>query len=88
MKLKILQLVKKIPKSVFLGVLDALLPNIKDSIKEKESAFVGEKGKLQIDYTRLLAAFVAFLLIVLSIFDVITFQDVIKALDQWNLLLQ
>ena len=78
MNLKILALIKKIPKSVFLGVLDALLPNIKDSIKEKPSYFIQEKPGLLIDWPRLTAAFVAFTVIVLSILDLINFFKI------WN----
>jgi hypothetical protein len=84
MNLKILALIKKIPKSVFLGVLDALLPNIKDSIKEKPSYFIQEKPGLLIDWPRLTAAFVAFTVIVLSILDLIKVEDLINFFKIWN----
>jgi hypothetical protein len=84
MKIKILTLLKKIPKSVVLGFLDALLPNIKESIQEKPSEFLQEKAKLLIDWPRLTAAFVGFTIVILSILDLIKLKDLINILNLWN----
>jgi hypothetical protein len=88
MKLKIISLIKKIPKSVFLGLADAILPNIKESIKENPSEFVQLPSSFKIDWTRLTSAFVFFTLILLAIFDFITFNDIVKFFKEWSLLLQ
>lgn len=88
MKKKIITVAKNLPKSIFLGFTDAILPHIKESVKEKESDFAKELPKLNINYTRLTSALVFFTLNILAIFDFITFQDIIKFLEQWNFLLQ
>ena len=88
MKFKIFSLIKKIPKSVFLGIGDAILPNIKESIKEKQSEFVQLPNTFTIDWTRLTSAFVFFTLILLAIFDFITFDDIANFFKSWNSLLQ
>lgn len=88
MKKKIATGLKNLPKAVLLGFTDALLPNIKDSIKEKDSEFVRELPTLDIDWTRLTSALVSFTLIILAIFDFITAEDIIKFLTAWSALLQ
>jgi hypothetical protein len=88
MKRKIINGIKNFPKSIVLGFLDALLPYIKESIKEKESEFARELPKLQIDWTRLTSALVSFTIIILCIFDFITADDIIKFLTAWSALLQ
>ena len=88
MKRKIINSIKNFPKSIVLGFLDALLPYIKESVKEKESDFAQELPKLQIDWTRLTSALVSFTIIILCIFDFITAEDIIKFLTAWSALLQ
>lgn len=88
MKRKIINGIKNFPKSIVLGFLDALLPYIKESIKEKESEFARELPKLQIDWTRLTSALVSFTIIILCIFDFITADDIIKFLTAWSALSQ
>lgn len=85
---------KKIPKycknfieSVGLGILDAILPNIKESLKQIPSEFIYEKGKFQVDIVRICTATVFFVLIILAICDIITFNDILIFVNQWNLLL-
>jgi hypothetical protein len=85
---------KKIPnycknfmQSLFLGIFDALLPNIKESLKQIPSEFLNDRGELKIDFVRICSATVFFVLMILSICDVITFNDILKFVDQWNLLL-
>lgn len=81
MKKKIITVAKNLPKSIFLGLCDAILPHIKESVKEKDSNFAKELPTLDINYTRLTSALVFFLLNVLTIFDVITYTDIIEFLD-------
>lgn len=88
MKRKIINTLSKFIKSIFLGFCDALLPYIKESIKEKDTLYVSESPKLDIDWTRLTSALVSFTIIILAIFDFITAQDIIKFLTAWNVLLQ
>lgn len=88
MKRKIFAVVKKIPVSVGKGILDAILPNIKESIKEKESDFKNELPKVSIDWTRLTTALVSFTIIILAIFDFITYDDILEFLSAWSVLLQ
>ena len=86
MKKKIITVAKNLPKSIFLGFTDAILPHIKESVKEKESDFLRETPQLNINYTRLTSALVFFTLNMLAIFDFITYQDIIKFLEQWSAL--
>ena len=79
---------RKFPKSIFLGFCDALLPYIKESIKEKDTLYISENPKLEIDWTRLTSALVSFTLIILAIFDFITAEDILKFLTAWSSLLQ
>jgi len=88
MKKKIVNGLKTFHTSLFLGFLDAFLPNIKDTIKEKQSDFLHDVPKLDIDWTRLTSALVSFTIIVLAIFDFITAKDIIEFLTAWNVLLQ
>ena len=87
MKKKLITVAKNLPKSIFLGFTDAILPHIKESVKEKESDFVKELPELNINYTRLTSALVFFTLNILAIFDIITFKDILTFLQQWSALL-
>lgn len=78
---------KKFTKSFFLGILDAVLPNIKESLKEIPSEFLNDRGQLKIDFVRICSATLFFVLIMLAICDVITFNDILNFVNQWNLLL-
>jgi hypothetical protein len=88
MKRKIINGLKKFHNSIFLGFTDAILPNIKDTIKEKQSDFLNDAPKLDIDWTRLTSALVSFTIIILAIFDFITADDIIKFLTAWSALFQ
>jgi len=88
MKKQLITYFKNLPKNIIFGFTDALLPHIKESVKEKDTDFFKETPKLEINYTRLTSALVFFTLNILAIFDFITFQDILKFLEQWNLLLQ
>ena len=88
MKRKIINTMRKVLKSIFLGFCDALLPYIKESIKEKDTLYISENPKLEIDWTRLTSALLSFTLIILAIFDFITADDILKFLTALNSLLQ
>ena len=88
MKKKIINRLKTFHTSLFLGIIDALLPNVKDTIKQKETDFLNDQPKLDIDWTRLTSALVSFTIIILAIFDFITAQDIIEFLTAWCVLLQ
>ena len=49
MKRKLISGLKNLPKSIFFGFTDAILPHIKESVKEKESDFVKELPELNIN---------------------------------------
>jgi hypothetical protein len=74
-------------QSLFLGILDAVLPNIKESLKQIPSEFLNDRGELKIDFVRICTATVFFVLIILAICDVITFNDILNFVNKWNLLL-
>lgn len=74
-------------QSLFLGILDAILPNIKESLKQIPSEFLNDRGELKIDFVRICTATVFFVLIILAICDVITFNDMINFVNKWKLLL-
>lgn len=88
MRKKLVNGLKTFHVSLFLGFLDALLPNIKDSIKEKQSDFLNDRPRLDIDWTRLTSSLVSFTIIILAMFDFITAKDIIQFLTAWNSLLQ
>ena len=88
MKKKIINRLKTFHTSLFLGIIDAFLPNVKDTIKQKETDFLNDQPKLDIDWTRLTSALVSFTIIILAIFDFITAQDIIEFLTAWSVLLQ
>lgn len=79
--------IQKFTKSLFLGILDAILPNIKESLKEIPSEFLNDRGELKVDIVRICTATVFFVLIILAICDVITFNDILIFVHKWNLLL-
>ena len=74
-------------QSLFLGILDAILPNMKESLKQIPSEFLNDRGELKIDFVRISSATVFFVLIILAICDVITFNDILNFVNKWKLLL-
>lgn len=73
--------IKDIPTKIVLGMLDAILPNTKESIVLKESEFIQEKPTYKIDYIRFFSSLVAFITILLGLFNLIDLNKVIAILN-------
>jgi len=73
--------IKDIPTKIILGILDAILPNTKESIVLKESEFIAEKPSYKIDYIRFFSSLVAFITILLGLFNLIDLNKVIYLLN-------
>lgn len=66
---------------VLMGVIDAVIPNIQNSIKSNGKCPVTKKNEWKIDYARLGAAALTFLFLVLNFFGLIT-------VEQWQQVLK
>ena len=75
---------KKFAQKVALGILDGILPNIKQSVKLEQSEFVSEKPAYKIDYVRLATSLITFGLVMASLFGWIDLDQVILILEKWN----
>jgi len=72
-------LVKQIIK-VLKGIFDAIAPNIKASLTESEYDPKTNKQKIKVDWVRIIAAFVTFILLVLNFFGLVDIANFIKNL--------
>jgi hypothetical protein len=72
---------KNITSKILAGFFDAVLPNIKDSVKLKDSQFIQEKPTYQIDYIRLFVSLSTFGFMVAHLFGFITDQQLKQAFD-------
>jgi hypothetical protein len=75
---------KKFVQKILFGILDGILPNIKESIKLEHSEFIEDKPAYKIDYVRLATSLITFGLILASIFGWIDIKQVIFILEKWN----
>ena len=75
---------KKFAQKILLGILDGILPNIKESVKLEHSEFIAEKPGYKIDYVRLATSLITFGLILASIFGWIDIDQLLFILDKWN----
>ena len=66
---------------IIAGLLDALLPNVKESIKLTESQFIKEKPSYKIDYVRLITSLITFAIVVASFFDWIDLAQLLQILN-------
>ena len=73
--------IKEIPYKILIGLLDAILPNTKESIQLKESEFIAEKPSYEIDYIRFLSSLIGFLTILMGLFNLIDINYVIQILN-------
>ena len=62
-----------------MGVMDSILPNIKNSIIGKEYNPQKNKNQIQIDWIRLIASAIAFIILVLNLLGLIDITEFIKA---------
>lgn len=76
MKRKIFKLIGKIIK----GTLDTTLPNIEKSIKNTEFDPVQNKQVTKVDWVRLIASAITFIMLVLNLFGQIDIVTFIKSL--------
>jgi len=64
---------------ILMGVMDSILPNIKNSIIGKEYNPQKNKNQIQIDWIRLIASAIAFIILVLNLLGLIDITEFIKA---------
>jgi hypothetical protein len=76
--------VKNNINSIFLGFLDAILPNFKNCIKKIESEFITDEDYIEINWLRLFVSLITFSFLVLNFFKIIEIQDVIKLIEIFN----
>jgi len=72
--------IKNISIKILSGITDALLPNIKESVKLTESQFIEEKPTYQIDYIRLITSLITFGLLIGNFFNWIDLKEIIRIL--------
>jgi hypothetical protein len=70
----------KIILKVFKGVFDTVAPNIKPSLDQTEYDVIKNKQKTNVDWVRIISAFITFALLVLNFFGQINITNFIKAL--------
>jgi hypothetical protein len=76
--------VKNNINSIFLGLLDAILPNFKNCFKEIKSEFITDEDYIEVNWLRLFVSLITFTLLVLNFFKIIEIQDVIKLIETFN----
>jgi hypothetical protein len=76
--------VKNNINSIVLGLLDAILPNFKNCIKEIKSEFVTDEDYIEVNWLRLFVSLLTFTFLVLNFFKIIEIQDVIKLIEVIN----
>jgi len=72
--------IKNLGIKILSGITDALLPNIKESVKLTESQFIEEKPTYQIDYIRLISSLITFGLLIGNFFNWIDLKEIIRIL--------
>ena len=61
--------VKNNINSIVLGLLDAILPNFKNCIKEIKSEFITDEDYIEVNWLRLFVSLITFTFLVLNFFD-------------------
>jgi hypothetical protein len=74
-KLFLKQLIK-----IFKGIFDTILPNVKASLKETEYDPKLNKQKTKIDWVRIVAAGITFILLILNFFGQVDIVNFVKSL--------
>jgi hypothetical protein len=76
--------VKNNINSIVLGLLDAILPNFKNCIKEIKSEFITDEDYIEVNWLRLFVSLLTFTFLVLNFFKIIEIQDFIKLIETFN----
>jgi hypothetical protein len=74
-KLFLKQLIK-----IFKGIFDTILPNVKASLKETEFDPKLNKQKTKVDWVRIVAAGITFILLILNFFGQVDIVNFVKSL--------
>ena len=74
-KLFLKQLIK-----IFKGIFDTILPNVKASLKETEYDPKLNKQKTKVDWVRIVAAGITFILLILNFFGQVDIVNFVKSL--------
>jgi len=83
-----IKIIGNVAKRIGKGVIDAILPNLNNSVKPAQTDFADDKKQWEIDYLRMGTAIVAFVGIILLITDTIDIEKLKEIVEAWNLLLQ
>jgi hypothetical protein len=75
---KLFRIVGKVIKGVGKGVIDTILPNVKESIKMSESDLPDDRKKYDIDFPRLIASITVWIILLLVFFGKVKFSDVVE----------
>jgi hypothetical protein len=70
----------KLLYSIILGICDTILPKVDNSINKVDSEFQNEPSQLQINYVRFFSALITFILLVLNLFKLVTFEQIVEIL--------
>jgi len=68
----------KLLMRVVTGMLDTVLPNIKNSVKGMEYNLTTKKYDKDIDWIRLISSFIVFILLLLNLIGLIDIKEVVK----------
>jgi hypothetical protein len=75
---KLFRIVGKVIKGVGKGVIDTVLPNVKESIKMSESDLPDDRKKYDVDFPRLIASITVWIILLLVFFGKVKFSDVVE----------
>jgi hypothetical protein len=70
---------------VIMGVMDTVLPNVKNSVKDQGLCPVTKKPEIKVDWPRFLAAAITFILLILNflgLIDLKTIQEITQTLGK------
>lgn len=67
--------------NVILGIFDAVLPKVDNSIQTVQSEFFNDDPKIAVNWIRFLATLITFIILVLNFFHLVTIEDIIRILE-------
>ncbi len=82
--MKKIKIIANLAKRIGKGIIDGVLPNVSNSIKQEQSQFANEKPKLCVDWVRLITAIIAFIGVVLTFLGKIDIKKVQQIIDLWT----